>query len=379
MFSEYSSHFLYNNIIDENPNIPFLEDINEEKENKEDLFTFEKYENDTFPKDNRNNEDNSLLKIKNENLSELIIPNLESNCSLTKALSEKFKKSIINNPEIILRNSSNIKYENDQFLQKKKSKSIEKKRIDNKNENIEQSNKFDNNRNNINIINNNTKFKTKQIKHNKYSKDNIIKGIKCLLLKICLDGFNIELKKSDIDKLKNRELLKLEQLEHINKTSNSDNCKFFEETIGFILSGKVSGKYKEKNDNNLNLIKDLYNINNNGNEYQKKITQNFIDFLGMKLEQFLNYLISYLSSEYDIDKKGKKNLKENENNNANDNVINSIIKDHSTKIIDNYLKKKCHNIENYKKDFMSILINLPNVLKKYKNDNKINLKLFINK
>lgn len=353
MFSE-SPFFYYN---DEILNFSFLEGINEEKD-KEELFTSEKVGKDILPKDNKNNDYESLLKNNNENKSQLIIQKLERNYSSTKALSEKFKKSIINNPE----NTSSIKYENEQYLQKKKSKSIEKKGIVNKNENNEKYNKCDNNKKNKIILDNNSKFKTKQIKHNKYSKDNIIKGIKCLLSKICLDGFNIELKKCNIDLLKNRELLKLEQLKYINKTSNIDNFNFFEEKVEFILSGKVSGKYKEKNDNNFKLIQDLYIINESGNEYEKKITQKFINFLGMKLEKFLNYLISYLSSEYNTDIK----VKEKENENKNDNIIYSILKEHSRKIIDNYLKKKCHNIENYKKEFISILINLPNDFKKIK-------------
>ena len=89
------------------------------------------------------------------------------------------------------------------------------------------------------------------------------------------------------------------------------------------MKNEITNKYKKKEKkNNIILINYLYKINNNGNKFEKKETQKFINFLGMKLEQFLNRLILYLSSD-NIDQKGKENIKENED--TNDNIINSII------------------------------------------------------
>ena len=72
------------------------------------------------------------------------------------------------------------------------------------------------------------------------------------------------------------------------------------------MKNEITTKFKKKEkQNNIILINDLYKINNNGNKFEKKETQKFINFLGMKLEQFLNRLILYLSSD-NIDQKEKK-------------------------------------------------------------------------
>ena len=123
------------------------------------------------------------------------------------------------------------------------------------------------------------------------------------------------------------------------------------------MKNEINIKYKKKEKkNNIILINDLYKINNNGNKIEKKEIQKFINFLGMKLEQFLNRLILYLSSD-NIDQKGKENIKENED--TNDNIINSIINEHSKIIIDEYLNKNRHNIDNYKEKFISTLKHFP--------------------
>lgn len=191
-------------------------------------------------------------------------------------------------------------------------------------------------------------------KHTKFSRDNVIKGIKGLLIKICLEGFNSELKKCKINSLKEKKLLKLE-LNYIHKTSFIDHLNYFSQKIGNILKGNISKKYKNKENNNSDLIKEIERINNEGNSSEK--IAKIINFLDMTMENFLNCLILYLWPKHTDQKKNGVN---------NNDIVDSILKEESKELIDNYLNKKCHNTANYRQRFEKILKNLPNDIIKMK-------------
>ena len=342
--------------------------ISDFDENSENIFKSENIpnENENENEVNLTEKKNSEITIKN-NISNNTNEHIDVNSS-TKELSNQHSKIDYESLEfeIISPITKNKNNSNKKLLEKKRDISNgQEKKLNN--EKVIDNNQFT-------IGNEEKQFKTskhlqfeaKKIRHSKYSKDNIIKGIKCLFKNICIIGFNIELKKCNINKLKNRQLLKIKQLDDFTKASINVNIKFFEKKIEDILKNEVTIKYKkEEKENNSILIEDLYDINNNGNEFEKKIIHKFINFLDMKLEQFLNYLILYLSSD-NIDQKEKEIIKENED--INDNIVYPIIKEHSKIIIDQYLNKKMHDIENYKKKFISILKKLPDDIKKSRID-----------
>ena len=344
--------------------------ISDFDENSENLF-----ESENIPNENENENEVNLTEKKNSentiknNISNNTNEHIDVNSS-TKELSNQHSKIDYESLEfeIISPTKKNTNNSNKKLLEKKRDIDIsndQEKKLNN--EKVIDNNQFTiGNEEEQFKTSKHLQFETKKIRHSKYSKDNIIKGVKCLIKNICIIGFNIELKKCNINKLKNRQLLKIKQLDDFTKASINDNIKFFEKKIEDILKNETTTKCKkEEKDNNSILIEDLYDINNNGNEFEKKIIHKFINFLDMKLEQFLNYLILYLSSG-NIDQKGKEIIKENED--INDNIIYPIIKEHSKIIIDQYLKKKMHNIDNYKKKFISILKKLPDDIKKSRID-----------
>ena len=344
--------------------------ISDFDENSENLF-----ESENIPNENENENEVNLTEKKNSentiknNISNNTNEHIDVNSS-TKELSNQHSKIDYESLEfeIISPTKKNTNNSNKKLLEKKRDIDIsndQEKKLNN--EKVIDNNQFTiENEEEQFKTSKHLQFETKKIRHSKYSKDNIIKGVKCLIKNICIIGFNIELKKCNINKLKNRQLLKIKQLDDFTKASINDNIKFFEKKIEDILKNETTNKYKkEEKDNNSILIEDLYDINNNGNEFEKKIIHKFINFLGMKLEQFLNYLILYLSSG-NIDQKGKEIIKENED--INDNIVYPIIKEHSKIIIDQYLNKKMHAIDNYKTKFISILKKLPDDIKKSRID-----------
>lgn len=182
----------------------------------------------------------SYASLKNNNVNNTIedyssiSPKNSFNSSINIFTLTKPFSSEIQNPFNIDNNSNKS---NSQILGHKKTrkniKIHEKKENDNDKKNInKQQLSIEINKENEVKMNNQIIFQTNEIRHNKYTKDNVITGIKGLLIKICLELFNLKLKECNIKVLKNTKLLNLKQLDYIHKTSKKDNLEFFNQTIG---------------------------------------------------------------------------------------------------------------------------------------------------
>ena len=143
------------------------------------------------------------------------------------------------------------------------------------------------------------------------------------------------------------------------------NLGLLNKSFKSIFSEKVTGRYNNKENHNRDLINKLYEINKKGNLEVKKKTENIINLLNMKFEQFFNYLKIYLDdntsekSEKSIDKKEK---------DLNNIFILQLIKQFIIKL-NKYLIKDNED-EDYKKKLKEKLKNLPLVINNMKERNK---------
>jgi len=92
--------------------------------------------------------------------------------------------------------------------------------------------------------------------HNKYSKDNIIKKIKCLFLKYLIITINFVIKQFKTNKNKDYSLkkLKYKYSEHLNTKSDLELLK---KPIKDLLSKEISKQYKSPPDTNKKIIENL--------------------------------------------------------------------------------------------------------------------------
>lgn len=220
--------------------------------------------------------------------------------------------------------------------------------------------------------------------------DNIMKANISFIFNIIIKIFNYEFKLSQItcDDLNNKKLLKLAPNE-INKTKKDDNKQFINKKLKDILTGDVSKKYGNRNDNdnckiknntiynnnNKEFINKLYEIYEKGEENDKEKIKPFINFFEMKFFKFWMIISEHIKSGDDelcIEKKNILKDKINENNDIINNIIIRSIINNINNEIDNHLqKKKYKNYRDYKvifklvlKDFIEYINNKDNKFKK---------------
>ena len=149
----------------------------------------------------------------------------------------------------------------------------------------------------INILENNknveNEMNNKQITHDKYSPDNIIKKIKVHLFHILIIFVNSELIGSHVYKTS-----KLKKLDYkiISNTNKEDNIIYLNMTLEELLSLEITKKYRTKNKNiNKNIIQKMLKKRNDDEKIKEKIDYIFklkftewIDIFIMKKEGNIN-------------------------------------------------------------------------------------------
>jgi hypothetical protein len=153
-------------------------------------------------------------------------------------------------------------------------------------------------------------------------------------------------------------------------TTKIFNLNLLKKTLKSIFSEKVTGRYKNKENHNKDLINKLYEINNKGDLDNQDKIENIVNFLNMTLEDFFNYLKIYINNNISKEKEKEKSINIINNDINNINIIKNniftfnLIKQFINKV-DVYLIASKED-EDFKKKFKEKLVNLPLVINNMK-------------
>ena len=393
-----------------------LEEENEEKENNDFMNNIYKMEN-SEQKDY--NQKPNILQSSTEFEQNNSFDNLQNNDLFDNFIKKDysikdeniiFSNKYCNNAGLYVNNNDKFiftenKRKRDTSTSKNKNK-INETKYNNNNINLATSqniNKNENNKQNLAYINyninenNNNKnggvlFNTKKNiygrkkkgnttigKHNKNAPDNMLSTIKRFIFRTIREIINNELKNIKNDELKKNfhrcELLQIIG-DQTKDTTKIFNLNLLKKTLKSIFSEKVTGRWKDKENHNRDLINKLYEINNKGDLDNQDKIENIVNFLNMTLEDFFNYLKIYINNNISKEKEKEKsiNIINNDINNINStnnmNIINNniftfnLIKQFINKVNEEFIVKK--EDEDFIKKFNEKLMNLPLVINNMK-------------